>query len=77
MTRPTSTVNVVRALALMAERPVTKPEIAQELCVSERTVKRYIRAIREAGVLVRVAHESGGSVRGESYNLPTKYRVIL
>lgn len=69
--------NAVRALVILTERLATKAELARDLGVSERTVKRYLRAFEDAGVRVDVYDSQGGSVPGQTYNQRRMYRVIL
>ena len=75
MTAPAHTVHAIRTLMFLRQCRATKGEIAAQLGVSERAVKRYLAALREAGVHVEVQERRGGSIRGETYNLPNLYAV--
>lgn len=48
----TPVARAVRALRLLERGPQTKAHLAAELGVSERAVKRYLRALQDAGVRI-------------------------
>ncbi len=68
----TAIVRVVMAARLLQQQPWTKAELAARLGVSERAVKRYLGAIREAGVKVEHQDDSMGVPGGD---LPRVYWI--
>ena len=64
MPRMTPTIGVAACIKLLRKGVRTKAQLARELGVSTRTVRRYFRAIEDAGWLLEVDDDHKGGPGG-------------